>query len=53
MYLDAHRYKIVSRHGKCSLVNGIFTVFLRNIHSDERFIGTPPKEVLYILYITK
>ena len=24
------------------------TVFLRYIHSDEKFIGTPPKEVLYL-----
>ena len=31
-----------------SVVNGVFTVFLRNIHSDERFIVTLPKEVLYL-----
>ena len=30
------------------VVNGIFTFFLRNIHSGERFIGIPPKEVLYL-----
>ena len=28
-------------------VNGVSTVF-RNIHSDERFVGTPAKEVLYL-----
>ena len=26
----------------------LYCVFLRNIHSDVRFIGTPPKEVLYL-----
>ena len=32
----------------------VFTVFLRTIFSDERFIGTPPKEVLHLdLSITK
>ena len=30
------------------VVNGVSTVFLRNIHSDKRFIRTPPKEVLYL-----
>ena len=29
---------------KCGVNGG----FLRNIHSDEKFIGTPPKEVLYL-----
>ena len=35
MYLDARRNTIVSRENAPCVVNG---VFLRNIHSDERFI---------------
>ena len=27
---------------------GVFTVFLRNIQSGERFLGSHPKEVLYL-----
>ena len=30
------------------VVNSVSTVFLRNIYTEERFIGTPPKEVLYL-----
>ena len=26
----------------------VFSLFLRNVHSDKRFFGTPPKKVLYL-----
>ena len=35
----------VTENALYCVVNGIFH---RNIHSDKRFIGTPPKEVLYL-----
>ena len=38
----------VTENARFYVVNGIFMVFLRNIHSDKRFIGTPPKKVLYL-----
>ena len=49
MYLDAHNIKLcyVTENALYNVVNGVSNVFLRNIHSDERFIGTP-KEVLYL-----
>ena len=36
MYLDAHGYKITDL---CCVVS-VFIVYLRNIHSDEKLIGT-------------
>ena len=50
MYLDAHRYKVVtSLKMPCIVLSMVIPlIFLRNIHSDERLIGTPPKEVLYL-----
>ena len=48
MYLNAYRYIQlchVTENALYCVVNGVSTVFLRNIHSGEKFIGTPPKEL--------
>ena len=33
----------VTENAPCCVVNGVFTLFLTNIHSDERLLGTLPK----------
>ena len=38
----------VTENALYCVVIGISTVFLRNIHSDERLIGMPPEEVIYL-----
>ena len=32
----------VTENALFCVVNSVFAVFLRNIHSDKRFLGTPP-----------
>ena len=48
MYLDAHRYKMVTESAFSSVVGVVSTVFLRNIYSDEIYIWSPLKEVIYL-----
>ena len=44
MYLNGTKWDHVTESGG----ERVFTVFLRNIHLDERFLGNPPKEVLHL-----
>ena len=37
----------VTENALYCVVIGVFTVFLRNIHSDKRFIGTTLMEILF------
>ena len=50
MYLDAHRYKMVTslKNALYCVISIVSTVFQRNIHSDEILIRSPLKEVLYL-----